>query len=171
MQILRRWFRVAALAVGIVGAAAIGWPTPAPAAAAAGDRLLGTVVGENVKSSALFGEGSGFFWVKEGEDVEPGLRLIEVDTDGVVLKEQTSGQDVRVLIGDTPSRAERAAPMATATAPAAPPVVRRKNPADMSPEELRRLSEKIKARFERLRAASPRHRRRREAGPSEDDDE
>lgn len=171
MKMLRRWFRVAALAAGILGVAAEGRPAAAAATVGAGLRLVGTVVIEGGKSSALIGEGSGAFWVKEGEDVEPGLRLVEVQTDRVVLKAKDSDEELQMYIGGSPSRREKAAAPVAAEPPAAPPLVRpQKSPLDMTPKELDRLSEDIRADFERLRAERPPRpdRRRRRAWEDEE---
>jgi hypothetical protein len=162
MRMLGRWFRVAVLAAGILVAAAEGRQAPVASAAATGTRLLGTVVSEGGESSALFGEETRFFWVQEGEEVQPGLRLVKVRTDRVVLKAEDSDEEIQTFIGGTFRGWKTGAPALAGP----PPPVRRKSPLEMSPEELRRLSEKIKAQFDRQRVARP---PRREPG-SEDDE-
>lgn len=151
-----RWFWVASCAVFWLG----GQPLSAPAGQSADaiPPLAGTVVGEGSHTQALFRAGDHFAWVKVGQLVATGFRLIEVRTDRVTVQEEGTDREIRIPLWDDGSSTSRSqAPSGPKTKPP-PRATRPKNRLAelraMTPRELERLNEEIKAKFERARAAS-----------------
>jgi hypothetical protein len=112
-------------------------------------------VREGSGSQALFGARDHFFWVKVGTEVAAGLKLIDVRTDRVIFEEKGTGDEIEVLLRSDEAPTRRAAAQPTRQAEAGPspepPKSLAREVRSMTPQELERLNEEIKAQFERGR--------------------
>ena len=127
--------------------------------------LLGTAVGEGSDSYALFGIGDAFVWVKVGDELATGLQVIDVASDRVTVKQKSTGQEIQVDLGGGGSFGGR--PMAPpppqvaspSPQPAAPPRETRpqytaSDLRSMTPQQLDRVKEQIRADFEQAHSSA-----------------
>lgn len=114
-------------------------------------------MGEESDTQALFGAGDHFAWVKVGQQVTAGFRLIDVRAGSVTVKEEGTDREIQVFLWDDGSSPTHSPPRASRRVKPPPRAARTKNRTldvrSMTPRELDRLNADIKAKFERARAA------------------